>query len=225
MVDFSKSHFVSIDGKHCFTQNRLGVGVCITLNEFLGINIHGEKPLISTQWLWTKHYFASSRDKISFIFEKVLKVITRLWEKGLMCLKYFGDERVRTGENYISFPNSRELVDYIPFLIHRVLRKEFDIFRCLKFDWEMHSMLIEVCLRLWKRFEVLLGFEKWFEVIVKRYKMMVKNNLNLKKKLKYVNPNPHLICGYPLSLSTIPFSYEHRTIKLNPNKTWTFTPK
>lgn len=60
LVNFSKIYLVLIDKKHCFIQNRRGKGVCITLNGFLDINIHGKTSLISTQRLLMKHCFSLS---------------------------------------------------------------------------------------------------------------------------------------------------------------------
>ena len=36
---------------------------------------------------------------------------------------FFNDERVRSDKNYISFPNSREFVDYTPLIFHLICKR------------------------------------------------------------------------------------------------------
>lgn len=52
--------------------------------------------------------------------------------------------RVRTGENYISFSNSWELVDYIPFLLHLIYKNSLIVLGLFEFIEKMNSMVIEV---------------------------------------------------------------------------------
>jgi hypothetical protein len=161
LVDFSESYFVSIDGKTLLaTQNRWGAGICITLNGFLYINIHGRH--LSQLTIMDEALFCIvSWWNIFFFVKRFSEIIARAWEKSLICWIYFWVmTRVWTGENYISFPNSRETVDYTMFLFHLICEKNFDIFRCFEVLIEkIHSMLIEVYLWLWKWFEVIGGFE------------------------------------------------------------------
>lgn len=79
LVNFSERCFVAIDKKNFLTQNSGGAGVCIILNRFLHINIHGKISLISLIHIWARHCFEMSRDKISFICEKCFW--SRRWEK------------------------------------------------------------------------------------------------------------------------------------------------
>lgn len=58
-------------------------------------------------WKWFESYRTTAKKELD-VFE-AFSVMTR----------------VRMGENYISFPNSRELVDYTPTLFHLILWKYF----------------------------------------------------------------------------------------------------
>jgi len=57
--------------------------------EWIYKSTFGKTSLISTQQLWPKHCFASSQDKMSFVYEKVFWSITQRWEKKFDWLEVF----------------------------------------------------------------------------------------------------------------------------------------
>lgn len=95
--------------------------------------------------LRTKHCFASSRDKMYFVCEKVLK-IAQQQEKSLMCLRYFGwwweFGRARTTSLFPTLRSSWTTSRSFFFFICQFFK---NIFRCFEVLIEsMHTMMIKV---------------------------------------------------------------------------------
>lgn len=74
---FKQKLFCAIDGKKLLTPKKVRNERLHHIEWIYESIFTGKRHLSQLTRLWTKHCLASSRDKIPFIFEKGLKVITR----------------------------------------------------------------------------------------------------------------------------------------------------
>lgn len=104
------------------------------------------------------HCHASSRDEIPFVWRKCLKVVVRRWEKEFDLLDIFlwVMTRAQMVENYISYPNYRELVDYTIFLFHLIYENILIFLGIFEVYWEK-ALNVD-----WGLFWVVHFFEGWW---------------------------------------------------------------
>lgn len=112
--------------------------------------------------LWMERCFASSRDKIYFVWKRVLIMQRR--KKGLMCWifsRWWWELGWSRYPSFIITSGARD-IHHVPFSSY--LRKCFDIFRyfdlfeknTLDVDWSLFALRISL-----KRFKLKM---KWFEI-------------------------------------------------------------